>query len=81
MFLRLIFPKHHTPQPQDIPELVGLLPRYPDLVGVDISVCALVVIFLDKSTAVPDKHRPLRLGGFQAAFADVFFQVAFKRVI
>jgi hypothetical protein len=43
------------------------------LVGVDIGVGAFVVVLLHQFRAVPDKHRPLRLGGFQAAFVDVFF--------
>ena len=43
------------------------------LVSVDVGVGAFVVIFLDKSAAVPNKHGSLRVGAVQAAFVDAFF--------
>ena len=43
------------------------------LVGVDVGVGAFVVIFLDKSAAVPNKHGSLRVGAVQAAFVDALF--------
>ena len=88
------------PRPQQVAELVGLLPRNADLVsvvvgqveflvfvvvedvskrfvavlvGVKVSVNAFVVVFLDKSAAVPYKHGSLRVGAVQAAFVDALF--------
>ena len=42
------------------------------LVGVDIGVGAFVIIFLDKSAAVPDEYRAFGVGAVQAAFVDPF---------
>ena len=42
------------------------------LVGVKVSVNAFVVVFLDNSAAVPNKHGSLRVGAVQAAFVDPF---------
>ena len=93
-------PRIILPRPQQVAELVGLLPRNADLVGmvvgqveflvfvvvedvrqgfvavligVDVGVGAFVIIFLDKSAAVPNKHGSLRVGAVQAAFVDALF--------
>ena len=42
------------------------------LVGVKVSVNAFVIIFLDKSAAVPDEDGAFGVGAVQAAFVDSF---------
>ena len=43
------------------------------LIGVNVRVNAFVIIFLDKSAAVPDEDGSLRVGAVQAAFVDALF--------
>ena len=43
------------------------------LIGVKVSVNAFVIIFLDKSAAVPDEDGAFGVGAVQAAFVDALF--------